>query len=153
MSQDLTFQGADFDQERDGVRLTGQIRRVYTIMKDRKWRTVSEIQIDIFKKFAIKDPENSIQAQLRNLRKPEFGKHSVERIRREKTNVSEYQLQTTYYSKQATPEIIKKPPLLEYAENTVRLTRTLPKDEWRKIDAKLWNEGYTYIGNRVWKKK
>ena len=152
MIQDLTFQGADFDQERDGARLTGQIHRVYTIMKDRKWRTVSEIQIDIFKKFAIKDPENSIQAQLRNLRKPEFGKHSVERIRREKTNVSEYQLQTTYYSKQATPEVIKIPPLLEITGNTAKLTRVIPKEEWVKIDADLRKQGFDYRGYGLWKK-
>jgi len=99
------------------------------------------------------DPENSIQAQLRNLRKPEFGRHAVERRRRDQGNVSEYQLQTSSCSVDATPEVIKVRPLIEYSEGRAKLTRILPKKEWREIDAKLRMHGYRYMGCGEWTKQ
>lgn len=45
-------------------------------MQDQKWRTLSEIEK------AIEEPQASISAQLRNLRKDKFGGHTVNRQRR-----------------------------------------------------------------------
>jgi hypothetical protein len=69
------FDGADYDPKLDKERLTGQIRRVYDAMKDGRWRTVEQI-VDM-----TGDPANSVQAQLRNLRKERFGSYLVERRR------------------------------------------------------------------------
>lgn len=70
--------GADFDgpayqRELDFARLTGQIRRVYDCMRGGAWRTLAEIAA------ITGDPETSVSAQLRHLRKPKFGSHQVER--------------------------------------------------------------------------
>lgn len=59
----MEFQGSDIDQERDGNRLKKQIWRIYELMKDQKWRSLSEIS-----KLA-NAPEASASAQLRNLKK------------------------------------------------------------------------------------
>jgi len=55
------------------MRLTGQIKRVFDLMKDGRWRTLREIAE------WTEDPEASISAQLRHLRKPRFGGFTVER--------------------------------------------------------------------------
>lgn len=70
---ELRFNGADYDAARDNERLTGQLSRVWELMKDSKWRTLAQIAK------ATGDPEASISAQLRHLRKPRFGAHTVER--------------------------------------------------------------------------
>ena len=67
------FNGSDYDHARDGKRLSGQIQRVYNFMSDEKWHTLSEISD------ATGDPEASISAQMRHLRKPKFGGHIIEK--------------------------------------------------------------------------
>jgi hypothetical protein len=67
------FDGSDYIPDRDDVRLSGQILRVWECMKDEKWRTLREISN------ATGDPEASISAQLRHLRKPKFGGYDVEK--------------------------------------------------------------------------
>lgn len=67
----LRFDGADYKHERDSERLTGQIKRVFDLMRDEKFRSLSEIS------FLTGDGEASISAQLRNLRKPRFGGHEI----------------------------------------------------------------------------
>jgi len=67
------FNGADYVPERDWERLTTQIGRVFTCMKDERWRTLREIAD------ATHDPEASVSAQLRHLRKVRFGSHTVNR--------------------------------------------------------------------------
>ncbi len=67
------FDGAAYQEEFDFTRLSGQIRRVYDCIKDGRWRTLEEIAD------ATKDPQASISAQLRNLRKKKFGAHTIER--------------------------------------------------------------------------
>ena len=61
------FSGSDYTPAFDQERLTGQIRRVFDVMKDGKWRTLREIE-DV-----TGDGQASISAQIRNLKKPEFG--------------------------------------------------------------------------------
>lgn len=67
------FDGDDYDDRRDRARLVGQIKRVFDYAKDGEWRTVQHIAE------ATGDPETSVSAQLRNLRKARFGGHNVEK--------------------------------------------------------------------------
>ena len=62
-----------YDPEYDDVRLTGQIRRVARAMIDGEWRTLSQLGT------LTGDPQASISAQLRHLRKPRFGEHTLEK--------------------------------------------------------------------------
>ena len=72
------FDGPDYQPKLDFSRLTGQIKRIFMLMSDREWRTLAEIAA------ITHDPEASISAQLRHMRKPRFteGAHTVERRRR-----------------------------------------------------------------------
>lgn len=69
----MRFNGADYDPDRDNARLTGQLRRIWEIVIDGRWYTLKDIAV------RTGDPEPSISAQLRHLRKPRFGGHIVER--------------------------------------------------------------------------
>ena len=68
---DCRFDGSDYVDDRDRKRLTGQILRIHSLMSDGAWRTLREIADKTG------DPEASVSAQLRNLRKVRFGKHEV----------------------------------------------------------------------------
>jgi len=72
----MKFSGPDYIPIFDQARLTGQIRRIYSLMKDGRWRTLKEIESET------NDPQSSISAQLRHLRKPGFGSHQVNKRRR-----------------------------------------------------------------------
>ncbi|HUT00300.1 MAG TPA: hypothetical protein VMY59_08295 [Candidatus Thermoplasmatota archaeon] len=83
------FNGPEYNPELDFDRLTGQMCRIYHLMKDGKWRTLTEIQKETG------DPQASISAQLRHLRKQRFGLHTINRRRvegRELQGLFEYQL-------------------------------------------------------------
>lgn len=67
------FNGSDYDPARDDVRLTGQLLRVWEAMKGGQWRTLEELAR------VTGDPAASVSAQLRHLRKPRFGGHTVEK--------------------------------------------------------------------------
>ena len=67
------FNGADYQPERDDVRLSGQIARIWNCMCDSRWRTLKDIAN------ITGDPEASVSAQLRHLRKRRFGRHTIER--------------------------------------------------------------------------
>ena len=68
--------GPTFDPALDEERLNDQILRVYRLMVDQQWRTLGEIAQETG------DPEASISAQLRHLRKPKFGSFEVDKRRR-----------------------------------------------------------------------
>jgi len=68
-----SFDGPVYDPKFDHERLTGQIRRVYSLMNDGHWRSLEEISK------ATGDPAASVSAQLRHLRKPKFGSHTIEK--------------------------------------------------------------------------
>ena len=70
------FDGPAYEPAVDHARLTGQILRVWQCMDDKRWRSLSEIAR------LTRDPESSVSAQLRHLRKPKFGSHQVNRRRR-----------------------------------------------------------------------
>ena len=71
--ENANFNGPDYEPEYDLYRLTGQILRIFNCMKDGKWRTFDEIKI------ITGDPQASISAQLRHLRKERFGEHTIEK--------------------------------------------------------------------------
>jgi hypothetical protein len=70
------FDGDTYAPDLDWERLGNQLKRVIEVMRDRKWRTLDEIQ-DI-----TGDRTQSISARLRDLRKEKFGRHSVIHRRR-----------------------------------------------------------------------
>lgn len=67
------FSGADYDPARDDGRLTSQMERIASVMSDGNWWTLNAIAE------LTGDPPASISAQLRHLRKPQFGARCVER--------------------------------------------------------------------------
>ncbi len=82
------FEGSDYVRELDRVRLTGQILRIFNFMAPGEWRTLREIESKTG------DPQASISAQLRHLRKDRWGGHQVEKRRRgdEHQGLFEYKL-------------------------------------------------------------
>jgi hypothetical protein len=78
----------DFIETPDNTsRLNAQLGRVKAIMEDGQWRTLEEISS------LSGDPQASISARLRDLRKERFGSYTVNRRRVEGGNgLHEYQL-------------------------------------------------------------
>lgn len=72
------FNGDDYQPKRDDVRLTGQIKRIFGCMKDGQWRSLGQIA------GITGDPEASVSAQLRHLRKKRFGGHKLEKVYKSK---------------------------------------------------------------------
>ncbi len=70
------FDGATFEPELDGERLSGQLERVRAAMLDGAWRSLAELAA------RTGAPEASVSSRLRDLRKARFGAHIVERRRR-----------------------------------------------------------------------
>ena len=69
-------EGRTYDRPKDQARLSAQHTRVVHAMQDGQWRTLAEIEA------TTGDPQASISARLRDLRKPQFGAHQVARRRR-----------------------------------------------------------------------
>jgi len=84
----MRFDGATYDPEFDEERLRTQLIRVFGLMRDSKWRTLAEVSR------TTGDPQASISARLRDLRKEKFGGHTVNRRSRgeRKRGLFEYQL-------------------------------------------------------------
>ena len=70
------FNGPDYDPVLDQVRLEGQIKRVWAAAYSDNYHTLGELA-----RFT-GDPEASVSAQLRHLRKDRFGGWIVEKRRR-----------------------------------------------------------------------
>lgn len=64
--QILNFDGDTFNQNKDGPRLSTMLGKVYQLMKDARWRTLSEIQK------VVGGSEAGISARLRDFRKEKF---------------------------------------------------------------------------------
>lgn len=67
------FDGATYQPVPDHGRLTSQMLRVFQVMSDGRWRPLGEIAM------TTGDPQASVSARLRDLRKEKFGGHVVER--------------------------------------------------------------------------
>jgi hypothetical protein len=79
--------GDTYDPVIDHGRLNAQSKRVYGLMRDGNWRTLREIST------ATGDPEASVSARLRDLRKAKFGGYEVGRRRRgESSGLWEYRV-------------------------------------------------------------
>lgn len=76
IQMEMRFNGPDYDPALDNERLTKQAGRIYNLMIDGKWRTLQEIES------ITGDPQSSISAQIRHLRKPRFGSYIVNKRRR-----------------------------------------------------------------------
>jgi len=107
---EFRFDGADI-VDIDHERLTGQLADIYTVMADHRWRTVDTI-VNL-----TGHPANSVQAQLRNLRKSRFGGYEVEKRRVTETGLYEYRV--------GEPHVHMKP-----ATKTYTITVTQEDAEW-----------------------
>ena len=75
----MDFDGATYDVESDGDRLSSQLQDVKLLMSDHEWRTLAEIAEELGY------PDASVpalSARLRDLRKPKFGGFEVESRRK-----------------------------------------------------------------------
>lgn len=70
------FDGETYDPESDGIRLNEQALRVWGVIRSGQWLTLSEISA------TTGDPEASVSARLRDLRKDRFGSFEIDRRRR-----------------------------------------------------------------------
>lgn len=78
--QQSLFDGGTVNAAKDDARLSGQLKKVASLMADHEWRTLAEIHA------IVGGSEAGISARLRDLRKPKFGSHFVERQRRQRGN-------------------------------------------------------------------
>jgi hypothetical protein len=67
------FDGQVYDPLHDDDRMRHQLGQIFSVMMDGSWRTLAEISL------ATRQPEASVSAQLRHLRKPRFGSYVVEK--------------------------------------------------------------------------
>jgi hypothetical protein len=67
------FDGESYEPSRDYERMSGQLLRVFDLMKDGQWRTLEGIASQVSGSVA------AISARLRDFRKAKFGSHTVER--------------------------------------------------------------------------
>src|SRR5882672_407827 len=65
--------GSTYVHERDGQCLALQHNRVLAVMRDGREHTLAEISL------ITRNPEASVSARLRDLRKPRFGGHNIQR--------------------------------------------------------------------------
>jgi hypothetical protein len=72
MSQETTF-GPTYVESRDGARIHHQMDAIHEYIRDGHWFTLDEVE-DV-----LDYPQASISAQLRHLRKPQFGGHTIEK--------------------------------------------------------------------------
>lgn len=88
LGQPFDFDGETYEPDKDRPRLNRQLQKVYSTVKAGRWHTLRELS-DL-----LDEPEASISARLRDLRKPRFGSFEVQRRRRgdEKKGIFEYRL-------------------------------------------------------------
>ena len=73
------FDGETYEPERDQMRLSGQLKAVFDVMSDGKWRTLPGLAMYVTAQTGRNASEASVSARLRDLRKDRFGAHDVER--------------------------------------------------------------------------
>lgn len=86
---DAQPEGGTYEPSLDRSRLGAQAQRVLDLMADGRWRSLQEIAL------ATSDPQASVSARLRDLRKPAFGGHTIDRRHRgdPKLGIYEYRLE------------------------------------------------------------
>ena len=87
MVASTVFRGETYSPVVDGVRLKGQLGDVFSLMKDREWRTLHEISN------LTGHPEASISARLRDIRKENgFKNYTMAARRKENGGTWEYRV-------------------------------------------------------------
>lgn len=83
------FDGETYDPMLDRDRLAKQLGRVFDALRAHQWLTLRELS------GITRDPESSISARIRDLRKERFGGHTILRRRRDvpARGIFEYRLQ------------------------------------------------------------
>lgn len=66
------FDGDTFLSSQDCIRLRGQMKRIYDLMRDGRWRTLRQIAA------TTNCLETSASTRLRDFRKPRFGCHEIQ---------------------------------------------------------------------------
>ena len=77
----FAFGGRTYVADLDAKRLGAQLTRVIAAMSDGRWRTLTEIQAHIQATTGKRDPEASLSARLRDIRKL-WGEEAMESRRR-----------------------------------------------------------------------
>ena len=72
---DAYFDGKTYNPDKDCYRLTTQLGKTFDLMKDGRWRSLSQIAR------SVSGSEAGVSARLRDMRKDRFGAHTVERKR------------------------------------------------------------------------
>jgi hypothetical protein len=72
---DTLFDGVTYDASRDQARLSGQLKAVRYVLLDNRWHTLGEIAQ------RVGGSEAGVSARIRDLRKPRFGSHTIEKQR------------------------------------------------------------------------
>lgn len=80
------FDGKTYVAAQDSDRLSSQLATVKMLMEDGEWRTLDDIA------FMVAGSIAGISARLRDLRKPRYGSHMVERRRCQHPGLFEYRL-------------------------------------------------------------
>jgi len=78
--QELRFDGATYEPERDRDRLSRQHGAVKQALSDGGWWTLTELR-EHLAAFGIVASEAGVSARIRDLRKPRFGSHNIVRKR------------------------------------------------------------------------
>ncbi len=78
MDNVFAFSGNSYDEKYDAPRLTSQLQRVFAYMQKQSWVSLHEIIEETGT-----GTTASVSARLRDLRKPQFGGHTVDKRRRE----------------------------------------------------------------------
>ena len=78
-SPSKAFDGATYDPKRDWRRLDLQVSAVYRAMRLGVWLTLGQVGDWIFEEVQIDVPHQSISARIRDLRKPKWGGHEIQR--------------------------------------------------------------------------
>ena len=86
LDPNMAFDGRTYEPEHDHKRLTGQLNRVYECMSNGKWWQLNGLAI------WAGGTETSCSARLRDLRKPKFGSHLIDRRRVGTTGLFEYRM-------------------------------------------------------------
>jgi len=122
----LRFDGPVYDPDLDRARLTKQHEQIRDLMLDGKWRTLGEIAE------LTGQPEASISAQLRHLKKARFGGYEVPKQRRgnERRGLWEYRVLAP-----ANAPKPKGPPERERFETQLKLLLAYCERLQARIDA------------------
>lgn len=73
------FDGATFVETRDGCRLRAQQALVALCLRDHDWWTFERLQLALLARYGVSTSQTGISARIRDLRKPRWGSHTIER--------------------------------------------------------------------------